>query len=335
MKLLIFIPTYNRPNNVQILLNTLFDEILSIPDIKVVVSDNDSQKTIDYDSLNSNVTDALKTGQLAINKNNFNIGMSNNILLGFVHSINYEWLWILSDDDQLIPGFKDKILNTISNSTENVVAVKYGSKKNNQYDLLTQDIIVEDCLSPVIFNSYIFLSNTIYKISNIKNYMFVGFENAHTYVPHFLILIAALNENKKVVKIEESKLVNYIVPKIGYSYWKVAGLGVGGIKFFNFFMEKTNKKNFYKIFFPHNDFKVFFEMAFLFLYKKSDSVAYNYYSSYYINSLKFARSRIAMLTLVLFSNFIKIRFFFHLLIYFLERNEKYSPHVIEIKKKYE
>ena len=58
----------------------------------------------------------------------------------------------------------------------------------------------------------------------------------------------------KFLYLSEYSIVDYVPPKIGYSYGMVAGLGVGAFKNFNYNLDHKYYKKLENIFAAHNDF---------------------------------------------------------------------------------
>jgi hypothetical protein len=128
--------------------------------------------------------------------------------------------------------------------------------------------------------------------------------------------------------------VNYVVPKIGYNYWKLAGIGVSGVKNFNWDMENQILKEVINIFHIHNDFKVLLELR-LDALRRSSSYHYSYHSRIYLAFIKDGRGLLKRYVLQLFSMIIYYKLPFNVFFYLLKKSGVYQTHVKEMLKKYE
>lgn len=106
-KLLIYIPSYNRyellVRQITMLLRSI--DVCHIQNIRIVVSDNASPDER-YRKLASKFSHAF----LKVTRNELNIGAPLNVIKGFEYE-GFDYLWILSDDDEIAP----KALAVISN----------------------------------------------------------------------------------------------------------------------------------------------------------------------------------------------------------------------------
>lgn len=112
-KLSICIPTYNRYQHLtnclnSIILNTGYQE----KDVQICVSDNCST-----DLTEEVVRSAQEKIDIVYRKNESNIGMARNFL-EVVNMADGEYVWIIGDDDLLMPMALEKLINTISQNSD-------------------------------------------------------------------------------------------------------------------------------------------------------------------------------------------------------------------------
>lgn len=333
IKLAIAIPSYDRPEKAKETLLKLLPQVDGSK-IRVVVLDNGS--FIDYQSYfleSSELAKAIKNGYLVIHRNPANLGMSANILRAF-EIFESEWLWVLSDDDQINPQAVMEIISAISVCEKTCGFIKLGeididdSRVNN-----INQFIKINLTSRCNFNSFIFISNGVYRLNDFRKYLHVGYEHAHTYIPHFMMIAAYVNAGGKIA-IFNKEIVKYIVPKVGYSYGMVAGLGVGGVKTLLLKLTPGQTRDFYTIFFPHNDFKVILDLYFYCKFL-STPVVFRYLAINYIHLVSIARPvwHILLIRLLLllcrFPKLLEI-----LLVNIVMRNKEFNSHVAKIKLQY-
>lgn len=123
----ICIPTYNRANKIDDLLN-LLSPIMEIYDIGVYISDNSS---------NDNTKDTVNAYQkkyknLFYHRNEQNVGPLKN----FEYVINWaetDFRWLLGDDDLIVESEIEHILEILSMKNFDLVVVNGGTKTLNNY----------------------------------------------------------------------------------------------------------------------------------------------------------------------------------------------------------
>lgn len=287
--LTICIPSYNRPDDVQNTLLRLFTIECNL-NFRVVIFDNCSDEDYFFSlSQVESLKEKIENQQLLIRRNHSNIGMSANIMRCFEEEIE-GWLWILADDDHVCSDAFLKIKQAlVDEDLDKLSCVYFGS-----YDGVPQHHAV-DSLSSFIdlnlisinnFNQSIFLSNTIYHMKKMKNHISVGYMNSGTYIPHFMMVVDALNEGR-ALKYVNTTIVEFVKPEVGYSYSMVAGLGVGLPKHSILRLSDREYKKFTKLFYPHNDFKVIVD---LFYEARRHSASFRYLSGYYLSYVRRVRS---------------------------------------------
>ena len=329
VELLIYIPTYNRPIELKKTLDFLFSILDNSHEIRIHVSDNNGTDSLD---LTLHYPEQLHNGKLSYSRNITNIGMSANIIRAFDFVDEAAWLWILSDDD-LVNGFNPRdLLKTLRSKLHEFAAVKFNGVYKNEGTLNFQNVL-EECKSVKGLNSYLFLSNTIYNVKYVLPHISVGYLNLHTYIPHFLVLLRVLSNGNKIYCIPRY-LVHYVVPKVGYNYWKVAGIGVSGVKNIDWDIDNEVLRDLINIFHIHNDFKVLLELR-LDARRSSSSYNFKYHSRIYFALINDGRSLLKLIVLKLFAGIIYYEFCFKVFFHLLKKSGIQKKHVKEMLEKYE
>ena len=199
--LTIYIPTFNRNDilkeNLENLLPQLNNKVL------LKIRDNASEIPIDK-TLNDLVN---RNPHVKIEKNEFNIGMSANILKGF-ETCRTLWLWILSDDDKVQEGSVNSILNHIENCNDslyiNYISDLIENKRQTSFSTIgiNNFLLKNDSLSNIIF-----LSSGIYNSSKIKKYLRYGYMYSYSGCPHLAMLLTAINENNSKINFINESIV--------------------------------------------------------------------------------------------------------------------------------
>jgi abequosyltransferase len=116
--LTISIPTYNRSFFLNELLSCLLDQCISNPKIELLVSDNDSS-----DETPSIVKAYINRGlEIRYLRNTTNVGADRNFLQCF-EKARGKYVWIIGDDDVVIPGAIGKIITYLETNEYNIIYV--------------------------------------------------------------------------------------------------------------------------------------------------------------------------------------------------------------------
>tara|TARA_B110000503_G_scaffold134462_1_gene213513 strand:+ start:158 stop:1186 length:1029 start_codon:yes stop_codon:yes gene_type:complete len=299
--LTIYIPSYNRLEKLKTTLSNLLPQCISSSDIRVVVQDNHSDT--DYKIALKEILDCYSESLCAIeiNRNIVNIGMGANILKGF-EFCDSQWLWILSDDDTLASDALSNIRKSMDNVADDIGFIRFSSQYSSvsaTHNINNFKEFVDSASTSNSFNNYIFISNGIYRLSQLSPELVHGYNNCHTYIPHFMMLVHYILQGGRSI-ISPYRIVQYDVPSLGYNYAMVAGLGVGSPKHLLLNCDHKTLQTFHSMFFPHNDMKVIID-----LYFQTKGLAtkgeFFYLAKTYISYLTVSRSifwRLMLTTLV-------------------------------------
>ncbi len=337
LKLTICIPSFDRSSRAQETIRALLPQVYGT-DIKLLILDNASP--VDYlkdFSKDPVFVEAMQNGYLAIQRNQVNLGMSANFLRAF-EVVESEWLWLLSDDDEVESQAVERLISAIRIYGEDYGFIKFSSTRSRpptaEFKIGNfEDFIQFNSKSIDNFNGFIFISNGIYKVHQFKSFVSIGYQHAHTYIPHFIMIVAFIADGGKITILDQ-EIVRYVVPKVGYSYGMVAGLGVGGIKSIMLKLKPKQTRDFYSIFFPHNDFKVIIDLYFH-CKNSSTPVMFNYFAGNYIYLVSMVRPlvRVVLLRLIIF--LCRFPSIFESLLSLVEKhNELFKMHLSEIKSRY-
>ena len=336
-KLTVCIPSFNRYEKAVKMALSLLRQINNLPAEVVIIDNGSSDNYLSKIKKDAELNNFLESGQLSVVRNVANIGMSANILRSFEIN-NAEWLWIVADDDELMPGAVDIVMGKLALLPPDVGLIKFSSERSfPETDAAIikdfQSFIAMNAKSADDFNGFIFISNLVFKRQSFLPYLSVGYEHAHTFVPHFMMM-SAYHRDQSPSQIFQDNIVNYVTPEIGYSYSLVAGLGVGGTKFLKHNLSKKDARDYYSLFFPHNDFKVIIDLYYICKYSLGQS-AFQYFSRTYLDSLKNVRSPLKRSVLLVLSMLAKFPILFELLVVTtLKKVPLYNRHITEIEERY-
>jgi glycosyltransferase involved in cell wall biosynthesis len=275
--LYILIPSYNRADQAIDTILSLVSGSAEPSDYHITVIDNASSCSYSEYFLNYPFLKSLiERKVLSIVTNNANVGMGANIVKCFEHVVNKAgWLWIVSDDDDIHP---EAILNVQAHTKHqhpSVSFLKFSSPTvSHPADLcFDSPSVLVDYISfdpRRLCNSYLLLSNIIYRIDFQSELCFL-YESVHTYSPHLISIFNRLGPDRRMAH-SPAMLVSYKVPAVGYSYGRICGLGVSGLK--HPLISELNLAKFNYIFQVHDDFKVLLDLRFETLAKSISSASY-------------------------------------------------------------
>jgi glycosyltransferase involved in cell wall biosynthesis len=292
----IVIPTYNRHDQ---LLNCLQGLVAQIQyGVQITVLDNASPVPSRAYCLERDqaLATSEEAGTLTFVRHRSNIGMAANLLRAF-EVCQGQWLWVVSDDDDVFPDAVQSILKLIRTlaTHSDVAFVKFNRGNENPaggaFLRTLSELIERVAQSTAIFNSYIFITNGLYNCRAFSDQLLVGYKHLHTYVPHLMMLLSHMDKHRgrETVFLSDFAVASYVKPAMGYSYGLVAGLGVGAFKNFTFDLTRREYEALDSAFAAHNDYKVALD---LFYYCQATSnmyVARRLVQNYYL-LIRHARS---------------------------------------------
>lgn len=126
LKLSICMPTYNRAEKFKRLLDFLYREVSEMPyrkDIEFVVCNNCST---------DNTKDVVKSSKLFNSDcntryicNSKNIGLLGNIGVSYQKAPIGEYVWIMGDDDDYVPGIVDKVFEQVNKNEYSYIFINH------------------------------------------------------------------------------------------------------------------------------------------------------------------------------------------------------------------
>jgi glycosyltransferase involved in cell wall biosynthesis len=181
--LLVYIPTYNRPESLSRQLAALAQQRADWPGtVRILVSDNAST-TLSPDALYAMSAEYA----VDVRRNPGNVGANANIALGFVFVRPTEYLWILSDNDTIGPAALRNI--AAQGLAEDPDAIVFSTRIEAPSAFVhtwaeAWDGVRENGL----------ISNVIYKSSLFVPQASEAFFYHNTSFPHLCVLLATLRE---------------------------------------------------------------------------------------------------------------------------------------------
>lgn len=184
--LTIAIPTYNRPHYLQHCLEAICPQIDD--NVEIVVRDNCSDN---YDFFKF-IEPYVSNYKVKAIKNDCNVGADANIARCF-ELCKTQWLWVLGDDDCVLPSSIAKVLEVIKKENKTAFI-----KFNSLFTGRTVGIN-EFCSSmkhPYAFSNAYFISEGVHNIGLTKKAMFWQYKYLSTNIGQILRIIKYIIENR-------------------------------------------------------------------------------------------------------------------------------------------
>ena len=341
--LTVVIPSYNRPDKVLATLRQLVPQL--VPGVSVTVLDNCSATPYEPYCTQADplVAKHVAEGVITFTRHPCNIGMSANFMRGF-ENCESEWMWLVADDDEVLENAIGLIASEIRSleGKKDVAFIKFSSPSCKTSAgagyVRTLDRLIDIlAVSVPHFDSYIFITNGLYRIPKFKHKVEVGYRYGNTYVPHLIMLLHYLNDHagEDVIFLSDKQVASYVRPERGYSYGFVAGLGVGAFKNFDFNLPKRQYRRLEGVFAAHDDFKVALDLFYFCKNRSNMQVARVLVVNYY-QQIKAARTSVHCM---LFRVFCLLFYMPALMELFVRVIPVLRPetrrHIVEMREKYQ
>lgn len=142
--------------------------------------------------------------------------------------VTTKWMWLLG----VLSDAIETILYDIKIQEEQVVLLKYSSpisqEKNNKMITGLENLInfLSETTSEKRFGNLLFISSSIYKVKEIKEFINKGYQYVGNFAPHIMMLFYFLNKyNKKSIYFLKNEIVHLEEIRETYSSLNV-GLGL-------------------------------------------------------------------------------------------------------------
>ncbi len=243
-KLTIGVPTFNRKNRLRDQLEKLVSQDLT--DVyEILIVDNASDYSIE------NLIHDIDCSKIRLVQNKFNIKMSSNMQMPFLHC-ETDWLWLLSDDDEVLPNSIEAVISGINDTGEKTGMLKFS--------LLSDKVQTSQTISnlpdfidyyhretPIRRGELVFISTNVYNLKVLQPYLGRAFEFSGTYIGFLMPIFFALNDKHANIEFKEQCIVKYLAPE-GQNYsFGVVGKGLSILSHLPFDLSSKDRKKFLNI----------------------------------------------------------------------------------------
>lgn len=219
MSLTIAIPTYNRNHILLANLRRLAPQLTA--DCRLLILDNCSDTPV-AETL-SDFTREVPGIALDVVRNKANVGASANVLRCF-ELCTTEWLWVLGDDDEVLPQAIATICNYIGLYPD-AGFFNFSSDIYFRTDRITTRGVAEFVRRFESFPNILFISSGVYKVAAVTPYLRLGYSAIHSMAPHFAMLLSALGPDGQCCLAPE-QIVRWVPPP-PHQQWSFLTLGLG------------------------------------------------------------------------------------------------------------
>lgn len=223
-KLLIAIPTYNRKKQLIRLLKSI--EIQRCTELyDIIISDNCSDYSI-YEIISETFNKEF-VDNIHIVRREFNAGGDRNISSLFSYANKYDLLWTIGDDDEVTANSINDIIFEFEKNPD-IAFFKYSilqnsGPKTNQVLRSVSDLEKSKRAGYCNAGDLIFLSNNVYNVSLLRNYLPDCQYYSYCSVSQILPMMRCLVEESFPVMLCQKAIVKYNPPEgDAWNYVKIA-----------------------------------------------------------------------------------------------------------------
>ena len=198
--LTILIPTFDRPHEVNGRLREI--EALWGSDVIVHVQVNPGKHSA------AEIDRSLFSGPLTVRENTSNIGVVGNIVAG-IQGITTEWVWILGDDDILVPEARARIeeaMRLCDESASNAAVFNHWFQSPHAEPVICRDL--KSFTEATGFGDALFISGTIWRTCHFRRYLQDVVEYSYCWSSQVLPHVISVTEGNASVLVSNDRLIN-------------------------------------------------------------------------------------------------------------------------------
>lgn len=218
--LTIAIPTYDRNESLNKTLAVILPQLTA--DCRLLIIDNASKVPVQTTS--SSVLEALPQYQVSILRNRFNISGPANVMRCF-EMTDTDYLWILSDDDEVSPFAINTIIKTIQEHPKALFIEFYNDKVEKENDVIVHGVHELLNVANITKTDIIFLSSKVYKAQAYQENIKLGYHYLYSMAPHTALLLATVGMHGECL-FSKCKIIKNILPD-GDQCWPLVPFVLG------------------------------------------------------------------------------------------------------------
>ena len=199
--LTILIPTFDRPHEVNGRLREIEALWGSAAIIRVQVNPGEHSA--------AEIDRSLCSGPLTVRENTSNIGVVGNIVAG-IQGVTTKWVWILGDDDILVPEARARIeeaMRLCDESAANAAVFNHWFQSPYAEPVICRDL--KSFTAATGFGDALFISGTIWKTSHFQSHLEDVVTYAYCCSSHILPHVKTLTSGGAPVVVIDERLIEY------------------------------------------------------------------------------------------------------------------------------
>lgn len=206
--LTICIPTYNRPQKLEQQLRALVAQGLDGV-LEIIVLDNAS----DYDL--EDILKKIGCEKISLMRRRFNVGMGINLVMPLLF-VRSNWLWVLSDDDEVMPNAVNSILKEIGKASSQTAMIKFA--RDGVFNKPARVKSLEEFVDYYYFEKsvrrgdLVFISTAVINVDVISKHVTDAFAYSYSLLGCLVAVLSALDKGKANVVFVDTNLVRYCPP---------------------------------------------------------------------------------------------------------------------------
>jgi hypothetical protein len=207
MLLSIVIPTYQRPDQLRKTVAALLPQLR--PDTELIILDNSSPTP---------VTRQLSglAGDFTIFRHPANIGGNANIIRCLEHGRG-EWVWILGDDDEILPEALSRMTDVLTRQAADCAYVNFATNlmpRPAPLRLSSTEELLQGCDS---FSNLLYISAGVFRRAKALPFLPAAYAWLHSFAPQFA-LILLIQRAREPIYLSEQHAVRWEYPPGGMDW---------------------------------------------------------------------------------------------------------------------
>jgi glycosyltransferase involved in cell wall biosynthesis len=192
----VVIPTFNRSGYLKMTIEMLLMQTNF--HFSIIVLDNCSTDNT-YE-----IVKEFGDSRIQYFKNRVNIGATANFLRA-IEYCNTEWVWLIGDDDQPLINSIENIYTDLQKYPE-LDIINYSSiyERPDEKEFKTIDAFLMNIDS---YSNILFVSNNVFKLKFLLNYINVAYVHSNTMSPFFCMILAAREEVNLNIILSKNKII--------------------------------------------------------------------------------------------------------------------------------
>lgn len=185
IRLIITIPTYNRPDFIQRQVRDLLPQLQE--GVSIVVYDNCSEIPV------SSLFTQDELDRFVIHRNQINVGGAANLGNCFSRNADSDWIWLLSDDDKISPTAIATIIETIKNN-QDCCYINFQQKKTEKTNSFAEFLDYLTILGA--FGTSFFQSACLFNMNKLRPFVRYYYDFLSSWIGQIAMVLKYLEANR-------------------------------------------------------------------------------------------------------------------------------------------